>query len=961
MEFGVLGTLQVVGDGGDLSPRPGKRRVLLARLLCAANQAVPDEALTEALWGARPPATATKNLHLYVYHLRGALGDRDRIVRHADGYELRVKDGELDAGRFDRLIDHGLHELAAGAAFAGPASAALREALALWRGPIAYDGLHGVPLLRDEANRLEERRLRATEAAIGAELGLGRHLSLVAELTGLVAAYPLREGFRAQLMHALYRSGRRAEALEVYHDARRALVEELGIEPGPELRDLQHAVLIDDPRIRPAPARRGPITEPVAERSPATGGCWLPMDIPDFTGRAAQLAWLRRELTSGRGGSAGPIVAISGMGGVGKSALAVRAAYELADDFPDGRLYVDLGGSRDHPAEPAAVLARVLRALGVGGTALPENLDERAALYRSLLTAHRVLLVLDNATSEAQIRHLLPGGGTTSVLITGRTRLTGLPSVRLLDLDVLEPDAAIELLARQTGTARVRADPGTARELTRLCGRLPLALRIAGAKLKARQHWSLADLTRRLSDEHRRLGELSLGELSVRANLSLSYRRLDPLAQRLLRRASLLDVPDFAPWIAAALCDVTGEAAEDAAERLADSQLLRVVGRDPAGQVRFRFHDLVCVYARERAAAEETAEERDAAIARALGHALAMARQAADQLDSPYARAIYGAPTGKEPVVTPLSQPLSWLSAEAPALVAAVGQAAAESRAGLAWQLTSALQEFFDMCEHLDDRRYCIQVATEAVQAADDRPGQAAMLASQGVFHALRWNLAAADACYRIALDRFGALHDDHGRAVCLTGLSAVHRRTGRPDTARTYAEQALAITGELGDERGRANALRVLARALDACGEHDLARHRLTESLTGYERIGNVRGSATAFAQLGALDLDSGHPGRALPNLERAYRLLSEVGDDSSAGAVGRRLGEALLRLGRYPEARRELENCLDDFRRAGIPHLQIRTLRTFAELERLQGRAEQAAAHLREAEVLAVKYRDL
>ncbi len=407
-------------------------------------------------------------------------------------------------------------------------AARLREALALWRGE-PFEDVESDSLRRDEAGRLAEMRADALERRIEADLRLGRHRELIGELTALTAAQPLRETFRAQLMLALYRAGRRADALEVYQDVRHTLVNELGVEPGSRLRRLERGILVADASL----GLEGRDEEP----SP----CALPPDIPHFAGREKETEWV---LTLPPSESVPAVIAVGGMAGIGKTAFVVHAAHLLADRYPDGRLYADLGGPSERPMTPGTTLDRFLRLLGVRPREIPADTSERAALMRDRLAGRRVLLVLDNAADEAQVRPLIPGTPGCGVLISSRTPLIGLEYAHTLELGVLGTGAAVDLLAGVIGRERTNAEPCDARTLVAQCGGLPLAVRIAAARLAGRPDWTLKRLTGRLADEHRRLDRLSAGDLEVRSSIAISHDALAPEHRRPFRLIGLLDLPE---------------------------------------------------------------------------------------------------------------------------------------------------------------------------------------------------------------------------------------------------------------------------------------------------------------------------------------------------------------------------------------------------------------------------------
>ncbi|GAA4625712.1 hypothetical protein GCM10023196_030950 [Actinoallomurus vinaceus] len=617
MEIRILGPFELVDGERRIRIDAPKQRALLIALVLRANRVVPTEELAERIWGDDPPSSARLTLQGYVLRVRRALaGVPDvAIVTEPTGYLLRVDPERIDAHRFTRLVEDADRAAAGGDTDAE--ADLLHEALGLWRGePLADVGSD--VLWREETGRLAEMRARAVERRIDADLRAGRHLELIGELTALVAAHPFREGFRAQLMLALYRAGRRAESLEAYRDARAVLARELGVEPGPRLRRLEHSVLTADPTLDPAPR---------AEHSPFA----LPPDVPHFVGREAELARLLAPPRT----DAGPLVrAVAGMAGVGKTTLVVHAAHRLAERYPDGRIHVDLGGTTGHPMDPAAALDRFLRLLGVWGGRIRGGVDDRAALLRDRLAGRRVLLVLDNAVDEAQVRPLIPGTPGCAAFITSRSPLIGLEYADLIDLDVLAPDDAIDLLAGVIGRRRILAEEDRARTLVAQCGHLPLAVRIAAARLAGRPEWTLDRLAGQLADEHRRLDRLSAGDLEVRSSIALSQDALPPAHRRPFHLIGLLDLPDVTPWMVAALLDRPVADAEDVIDALVDARLLEPGRADPPDGPRYRCHDLVRLFAREQALGSEAPDARDAAVLRVLRALLELAERADDALQS---------------------------------------------------------------------------------------------------------------------------------------------------------------------------------------------------------------------------------------------------------------------------------------------------------------------------------------
>ncbi|MBN6039813.1 AfsR/SARP family transcriptional regulator [Amycolatopsis sp. 195334CR] len=561
MEFEVLGSVRL----REAVPTGRLRRTLLGVLLANANRVVPSSVLTDAMWGDQRDDRVVRNLHTHVHRLRGVLGEPGRLRSEPEGYLLTVLPGELDAERFEALIEDGIRTSAHDP---GRGAELIRKGLAIWRGA-PFGGLD-VPVLHDEARRLGEQRLLATEELYTAELAAGRHTAVITELTELVARYPLRERLHGLLMTALYRGGQQAGALAAYRTARAVLVEELGQEPGPELRQLERRILTGEPietaRVVAVPAQ-------------------LPHDVRGFVGREDQLAELD-ELEPGE------IVAVVGEGGVGKTALAVRWAHRARERFPDGQLYVDLRGyGPEEPVPPGDVLAAFLRELGLDNAAIPDDVSERAARLRSLVDGRRLLIVLDNARTVEQVRPLLPGGSSCAVLVTSRDALAGLVAregAHRIRLGHLSHDEAVALLRELVGPRIEEVVPA----LTECCARLPLALRLAAETINARPGWDLDDLLTELTTAP--LDVLDAGgdeETGLRAVFSWSYRCLPPEARRLfrvfgLRRSREVELHALAG------------AGYRATRSLFDA-LLRAHLVEEVAPGRYRLHELLFAYAKD--------------------------------------------------------------------------------------------------------------------------------------------------------------------------------------------------------------------------------------------------------------------------------------------------------------------------------------------------------------------------
>jgi tetratricopeptide (TPR) repeat protein len=800
-----------------------------------------------------------------------------------------------------------------------------------------------------ERARLEEIRMVALEERLETDLRLSRHAQLVGELEVLVASYPDRECLRRQLMLALYRSGRQAEALAVYRNTRQMLVEKLGLEPSLALQELERAILRADPALEPVVLTAGAALD---EPGWPHGPCQLPPDIDDFTGRQAAVAQVQ-ELVDAERGTAIVIAAIAGKAGVGKTALAVRVAHRLRPRFADGQLYVDLRGVQTPALDPAEVLAGFLRALGVEGGVIPEGLDERVRLYRSRLADRRVLVVLDNAAGEAQVRPLLPGSPGCAVLVTSRTRLSGLEAAHALTLDVLDPDQAVDLLAKLAGPGRLAAEPEAARTIVRLCGWLPLAVRIAGARLSSRPQWQLALLAERLGDERRRLDELKAGDLEVRASVALSYESRSEQERRLFRRLGLPVTPSFPAWVAATLLEVELAEAEGLLERLVDAQLVESAGLDQAGQLRYRLHDLLRVFAAERLDAEESALARRAALERLLCTYVTLADGAATVLE-PSGLERYGTEPARgqladHPMAATVEHhPLGWFEAERPSLIAAVEQAC---HAGLwepAWRLADTLGGFFQLRAHWDDWQHTHTLALTATRRAGDRDAEGRILASLGDLHGYRLRLDDAIWCLHQSLAAFREIGNRRGELQCLLDLGEVGRQQGRFEEAIALLEPSLAGFRKLGARSWEALAPLYLGDVHAQQGRLDAALACLGQSLMLIRAIGDRSWEAPILRRLGLTYCLQGRFTEAVGCLEESLALVRAVGDRHGEAYVLQSLGEIRRQQGSLEEAANCLEQSLTLARAIGDRSAEAEALQSLGDVRRQQGRLKEAAGHL-------------
>ncbi|MFE9778667.1 BTAD domain-containing putative transcriptional regulator [Streptomyces sp. NPDC005775] len=618
MEFHLLGPVEARREDLRIAISGAKMHTLLAALLLARGRVVPDTRLSALLWGANPPATMNAQIYTYVSRLRKLLEPEVSLERRAPGYAIVTAGSRLDVVEYERLDRLGRQALQEHRY--DEAGTLLRNALELWRGPALANVTEF--LAEEEIPQWSEGYAATLENRLEADLALGRHQQITAELTRLVAEFPLRERMRAQLMTALYRCGRQTEAFHVFHEGRKVLAEELGVDPGSDLTDTHQAALCGTLGWEPmARADTGPVTPPAVAapvgltvvRSGHEDGppAMLPPDIAPFAGRERELAVLRALIVPGPDATDTPRsrrCLITGMAGVGKTALAVRAAHACQEHFPDGQLYAELVGRDGRPKDPRQVLVRLLRALGheVPGR-VAHDLDELVRIYRTRTAGRRLLVLLDGAVDNEQLAPLLPASPLSATLVTGNAHLAFSTGPVTLAVGPMNDGSALELLSAVAGTGRVAADPQAAAQLVRHCAGLPLALRIAGAKLASRPHWSLARLARRLADPGARLSELSFGDLDVDRTLRDWLRRMDDGNRALLPRLSVLGERPFSAAAAAIVLGLPDQRAEDLLERLADSSLIEP-GRRPgetgaggSGALQYRFHRLVLLYAQASA------------------------------------------------------------------------------------------------------------------------------------------------------------------------------------------------------------------------------------------------------------------------------------------------------------------------------------------------------------------------
>ncbi|NJC73852.1 tetratricopeptide repeat protein [Planosporangium thailandense] len=897
MRFGILGALRIrVGDT-ETTLVAGRERTVLAMLLLYAGKVVPVERLAEAVWGETPPPTMRAQVHSCVSRLRRALrrsGIHDEvIVTDPAGYVARVAASDLDSLVFAQLVADGRRSAAAGRL--EEARVHLRAALALWRGPAAA-GI-GSRQIEIAAAGLEEQRSAVLEDCVDIELRLDLAHELVGELTGLVERFPVRERLRGQLMLALYRVGRQADALAVYRQGRDALADELGLEPGPQLQELHRRILNRDPALLVGDGAEPPTAAP----RPAARHA-LPRDVVDFTGREEQVARLLGFVPADpQEGPATPVIeVIDGMAGTGKTSLAVHVAHLVADRYPDAQLFIDLHGHSDRaPVVPGRALDTLLRQLGIAADRIPERLDERVTLWRSELATRRALVVLDNAADSAQVLPLLPGGSRGLTLVTSRRRLTGLDGVHHLSLDVLDAAESVRLLARVAGD-RVDTEPAAAAEVARLCGYLPLALRLAAARLVHRPSWTVGDLADRLRGAGAPLSELAVEGRTVSAAFALSYQHLDESAQRVFRLLGVHPPNGFDAYAAAALADLDVDRADDILEELVDAHLLE----SPSAR-RYRLHDLLHEYAWELAVEEEPEVEREAAAGRMIDHYLHTGFRATGFLELTYTRQELELPDPPRgiPDIASEGEAFAWLERERSNAMAVARLAA---RLGLHRQvcgLARALWIYLWLNGYANELIEIQQLALSSAGALGDEAAVATAhnYLAAGLVRRGHWTDGLEHLHRALAIRR--RLGDVPGQAATLSNLGMTYRITGRYPEAVDHFQQQLVLARSLPSDvlsRGLAD----LGHVYQLLGRYDEALRQHRKHLAMSRQTGNRYQQGLALSEIAAAHVRMGHYRVAVLLLKRVMQLKVEVGNRYGMAESLSDLGSAYRGLGRYTEA---------------------------------------------------------
>ncbi|MFJ8184987.1 AfsR/SARP family transcriptional regulator [Streptomyces sp. NPDC096105] len=906
IRFRILGSVECwdgdtrVHVGGPVSER------VLVTLLLEPQRVLPVHRLVEAVWGEDAPATAAHQVRKAVAELRQRIpAGRDVIVTDGPGYRAAVTSGQLDLLQFTEALHQARAHSAAGRT--ADAAALLREAVALWRGPVLSGG--GGAVVDAASAALEERRITAVEQLFELRLQAGESAELVAEVREAISGSPLRETLRGQLMLALYRSGRQAEALEEYGTIRAVLDEELGIEPGDALRELHQSILRNDPALA------APVTSQAAPQTVTDSPSTLPYDLRDFTGREEELSKLLGFIEDATG--SGPlVVTIDGMGGSGKTSLAVRAAHRLADRYPDAQLHLDLRGHTpgEEPLTPAAAAEALLRMLGVPGERIPDDPAGRIALWRSVMTRHRMLLLLDNVVDERQVKPLLASSTGAVVLLTSRALLVDLDAAHSVSLGTMDPSDSVALIVGIIGEHRAAADPEAVAELADLCGQLPLALRIASARLRKRPRWTVRYLVDRLRDDVHRLAELSAGERSVEVTLQLSYDGLDADYRKAFRQLGQYPGADLDVYTAAALLDRTTRQAEEVLEDLLDVHLVQQ--QEPG---RYAFHDLVRSFAhmlsrtRDSGGTGEFSEEAAGAVGRLLEFCLAASDVACDLLFPGRVRTPRPAESFR-PELVPLAGPdaaRDWFEREQDSLLAAIALA---FRRGLDREvaLLSANVVF-----HLDARGRLdefLELCHTAVAAAR-------------------------------RLDEPGLLR------LSLSNLAVSCWKRGRFEDGTTAATEAYRLAVELGDLRGQAKDTGVLGLLLATMGRFDEALVRLERSIALKRELGAKRAEAESLSNISDVHMEQGRFEEALRTVNRSIELAHELGAVEKELVGLSDLAQIQLAQGDTGAAARTLAQARD--RAPGVlpPAERAVQLVLSAETESRLGHEEQALRWVEEA----------
>jgi DNA-binding SARP family transcriptional activator len=873
-----------------------RRKAVLATLALHGGEVVSVGRLVDAVWGETAPSTVRNTLQSHVSYLRTLLGNKNAIVGRPPGYRLDVGDDGTDVWLAERLLRQG-----AQAADPVRGVSDLRAALALWRGRPLAD-VTGLAWLEEQAGRLELLAERIRRALSEARLAAGEHRQLIGELEQMAAAHPLDEQVYAQLMTALYRSGRQADALAAYQRLRGTLADELGLVPAQALRDLETAILRQDASLD------APVLAPAVLLRPAEqvfDPAQLPPPVAAFAGRGAELASLDAILPDPEDGAV--ISVIAGTAGVGKTTLAVHWAHRVAAHFPGGQLYVNLRGF--DPACPAADSGQALRgfldAFAVPPERIPARLEDQVALYRSLLAGRRVLVLLDNARDAEQVRPLLPGSPGCLAIVTSRSHLTGLVAgqgAHPLHLDLLPPGEARELLSRRLGSSRVSREPDAVEEIIAGCARLPLALTITAARAAASPSFPLAAVAADLREAGHVLDPFEVGDAAtdVRAVFLSSYRALSDGAARLFRLLGLHPGPDITVGAAARLAGIAPDRVRGLLAELARGYLL--AEQRPG---RYACHDLLRAYAAEQAHQHEDEATRQAAVDRFLDYWLHVACTAATLIEPFFAPAVPDpAPAVSGPVT--IEEALAWFTAERASLLGAVSLAASSGRAGHAWRLAWALSTFLLRRGLWSDQVTACQAALEATRRAGDTAGEAHGLVLLGLGYARSGRHREAVPLLNDGL-RLLAGTDGHGRTLVmayssLTWIAELEERYG---DMLTHAERALELSWASGDRSMEIMSLGDVGYCHAKLGNYSQAIRYCGQALARSKAAGERAWESASWDSLGYVYHKLGDYRRSVTCYERSLGLARETADRFNEAGILDRLGDVHASAGDQDAAR--------------------------------------------------------
>lgn len=1014
VRFSVLGPLSVRVGGQPVAVPGPRQRHILALLLLNADIPVTNPELAAVLWNDDPPPTGRRQVQNAVSRLRQVLGQHGfaGLDRESGGYRLSPDPDGLDLIMFEALVADGQRAAARGDR--GAAADSLHRAMGLWRGPALTDLTSD--RIRTRAAHLDERLAAVAETYAGHMLACGQSERLADDLAGLVAQHPLRERLIAAHMLALYYGGRQAEALAIYHQTAAALADTLGVDPGPELTSTFERILRHDARPPSRPVLASPdgagagaddatptteaMTQLVAESlRTAPAPRQLPPDIGDFAGREEQQERLLHLL----GPDGGMGFALCGRPGVGKTALAVHLAHRVASQFPDGQVFIDLHAMDPKPLEPAAALGQILLALGVESAALPDDIDVCTAMYRTVLTGRRMLILLDNAAGDAQVRPLLPGTNTVRVIITSRRPLTAFgPSLPSIPVELLTRFEALTLLAGASDRGQDTVHEPAAERIVELCGRLPLALRIAGARLASKRHWSLPHMAGRLTDRRSRLDELATGDLAVRTSISMTVDGLPEPDRLALWALGGLWSGDFSGWLAAAVLACPVAQAENVLERLVDAQLVEPAQPDPAGRPRYRLHDLIRDFAQD-GFQQHPPEHRLASTRLALDACLSAVRHAATQVSGPDIRFPGGDTHGAGPgqpccvhqeAVATTAAALAWFATERRVLTTAIQHGVELSLGAQAWRIAHACAVFYELRADWADWRNSHQSVLEALRGTDQLTGIAAMLCGLGQLgvdkgptrparrhlddavaasrqagepgleaYALRarGNNLLLDGRRAAAVENFEAglrlarrARDRTCEAACLHGLGSAHWDAGQYDEAVQVLTQAVEIVGKGADRRLEPYIHCLLGICHQQAGRPHASLPAFRRAIASARVIGDVRAELSSRRGLADAHRRVGQPAQSLALLRRVLATVRMLGDRVGEAQTLRRRGEALTDLGRTEEACRELALALEIVRSADLPGVEAEVRYALGLAHLRDGDRDCAAESLRTAAVL-------